>query len=161
MSNQIIEPLIDISTPLVGENVEDLIQEVIAELTAVASDLVSGQVGIKISNDEEVQLLNLQFRGKDRPTNVLSFPYEPNELERKALEAVQAKTYLGDIIISADTVQREAQEQNKSLKEHFQHLVVHGILHLHGYNHIDEADALVMEDLEIQILAKLGIPNPY
>jgi probable rRNA maturation factor len=111
----------------------------------------SGLVTVALSSDANVALLNDRFRGKAKATNVLSFP--PG--------AGAEDGYLGDIIMARETVAREAAEQGVPLAHHVQHLVVHGILHLLGYDHLNAADAERMETLEIQILSRLGVANPY
>ncbi len=97
--------------------------------------------------------LNRQYRGIDRSTNVLSFP------QIEPFGAVAG--LLGDITLARETLEREAVELQLSFTDHFTHLVVHGFLHILGYDHIEDADALVMEGLEVQILASLGIADPY
>jgi probable rRNA maturation factor len=105
----------------------------------------------------ESQELNHQYRGKNKPTNVLSFPFEiPEHLP----EGVEIEL-LGDLIICAPVVEREAQEQNKALLAHWAHMTLHGCLHLLGYDHIEDKEAEEMESLEIEILQKMGFPNPY
>ena len=106
-----------------------------------------------LTDDAEQRALNAQWRGKDAATNVLSFP----QLEPFAPLA----GLLGDISLARETLEREAAELGKSFTDHFTHLVVHGFLHILGHDHIEEADALVMEGLETQILASLGIADPY
>ena len=103
------------------------------------------------------QALNREYRGKDKPTNVLSFPAEfPAELQK------QVDTYpLGDIVVCAAVVAAEASEQNKELADHWAHLTIHGLLHLLGYEHEVPTSAEKMERLEINTLERLGIPNPY
>lgn len=96
---------------------------------------------------------NRQFRGRDYATNVLSFPYEPAPGEHSGL--------LGDLVICAPVVAREAREQGKDARDHFAHMTIHGVLHLLGYDHEDERDADAMEALETRILATLGIDDPY
>ena len=111
------------------------------------------EVTIRIVDEQEGQYLNQRWRGKTGPTNVLSFPFEsPPEVPIPLL---------GDIVVCAPVVLREAEEQHKSLTAHWAHLVIHGTLHLLGYDHIEDADADIMEALEIEILAKLTYPNPY
>ena len=106
---------------------------------------------IRIVNKKEIHALNKTYRHKDKPTNVLAFPYE-----------TESKTnFLGDIIICAPIIKAEAIAQNKSLSAHWAHMILHGSLHLLGYDHLKKADARRMEALEIQILKKLGYNNPY
>lgn len=115
-----------------------------------------------VTNDE-IQDLNNSYRHKDMPTNILSFPYEmPTDLPPEALaDANEDGVYLGDLVIAMDVVRKEALEQQKTLTEHCTHLIVHGCLHLLGYDHIEDDEAQVMEGLEIKVLAKLGYRNPY
>lgn len=108
----------------------------------------NAEVSIILTNDKEIKVLNKKYRKIDKPTNVLSFETGDNEL-------------LGDIFISFDTVAREAKEQNKTFEEHTTHMLVHGVLHLMGYDHLNNRDAKKMENLEIKLLKKLGIKNPY
>jgi len=111
------------------------------------------ELTIRLVNLDESQQLNKQYRQKDKPTNVLSFPFEvPDGIELNLL---------GDLIICAQVVEQEATVQNKALLDHWAHMVVHGCLHLLGYDHINDSDAQEMEALEIKILAKLLINNPY
>jgi len=111
------------------------------------------EVTIRIVDEPESQQLNLQYRGKDKATNVLSFPFQcPPGIELPLL---------GDLVICAGVVSAEAAEQNKPLAAHWAHMVVHGCLHLLGFDHINDADAEQMEAEEIQILQQLGISNPY
>lgn len=110
------------------------------------------EVSIFLCDDRFIQGLNAQWRGQDKPTNVLSFP---------APGLIAQKQALGDIAIAYETTAREAAEEDKSFDHHFIHLVVHGFLHLAGYDHEREAEAVEMERLERDILAELGIANPY
>jgi probable rRNA maturation factor len=127
-----------------------ILAERLRELTAPAAAAVA------LTSDDVVRRLNKTYRGKDAPTNVLSFP-TPILLEPH-LDGVRL---LGDVVLALETVQREAAEQGIPPLFHLQHLVVHGVLHLLGYDHETEADALVMESLETKILARVGIPDPY
>jgi|GEM_PF-142668 len=116
------------------------------------------EITIRIVDEEESQHLNSTYRSKDKPTNVLSFP---SELPDEILAILDNKP-LGDLVICMPVVLREAIEQGKSSEEHFVHLVVHGVLHLLGYDHETSVDdAAEMEALEIQIMATLGFDDPY
>lgn len=111
------------------------------------------EVTIRCVDAAESQALNAQYRQKDRPTNVLSFPFEaPMEVD---------VGLLGDLVICAPMVAAEAREQDKTLEAHWAHMVVHGMLHLQGYDHIDTNEAERMEALETDIMAALGFANPY
>ncbi|HEY9011606.1 MAG TPA: rRNA maturation RNase YbeY [Devosia sp.] len=111
------------------------------------------ELSIVLMDDASQQELNKEWRGIDKPTNVLSFPQiEPFS---------PVLGILGDITLARETLEREAVEQGVNFTDHFTHLVVHGFLHILGYDHVDENEALVMEGLETQILATLGIADPY
>ena len=116
---------------------------------------------ILFTSDEQVYELNKEWRGKDKPTNVLSFPMLERE-DLLALEADGPPEMLGDIALAYETCQREAEEKGVSLRDHTVHLLVHGFLHLAGHDHIDsDEQAAAMEKLEVEALAKLGIADPY
>lgn len=116
------------------------------------------ELTIRIVDESESQQLNSEYRGKDKPTNVLSFEFEqPPGL----VDLGEELPYLGDLVICSAVVEREAKAQNKSLEAHWAHMMVHGTLHLQGYDHIEEKEAQEMEALEIKILQKLGFDNPY
>lgn len=118
---------------------------------AAAAQGVSGTVSLLLGDDTAIAALNKEFRNKQGPTNVLSFPpAEPAE-----------PGFLGDIALAAETIAAEAQNQGKSFDNHAAHLVVHGFLHLLGYDHMNEADAEAMEARERAILAGIGIEDPY
>ena len=110
-------------------------------------------VSLRIVDEEEIKDLNKKYRNIDKSTNVLSFPYE-------ALPEVDINL-LGDIIICAAVVESEALEQSKTVEQHWAHMIIHGVLHLLGYDHIEDQQAVEMETLEIDILSNLGIPDPY
>jgi probable rRNA maturation factor len=111
------------------------------------------ELSIVLTDDAEQRELNKQWRGIDKPTNVLSFP----QIEPFAPVA----GILGDIVLARETLEREAAELEKPFAHHFTHLVVHGFLHILGYDHVSEDEALRMEGLETRILATLGVPDPY
>lgn len=119
------------------------------------------EVSILLADDDTVQGLNASFRGKNTPTNVLSFPALDDDDLALMDPAATVPLTLGDIVLALETLEREAVEQNKTLQAHFTHLLVHGFLHLIGYDHEEEDDAVEMETLEIRILDRLGITNPY
>ncbi|KAB7628258.1 rRNA maturation RNase YbeY [Alkalilimnicola sp. S0819] len=121
--------------------------------TALAGRRDEAELSIRIVDEPEGQDLNRDYRGRDYPTNVLSFPYE-------ALPGVELPL-LGDLVICAPVVAREAAEQGKALDAHWAHMLIHGCLHLLGYDHEDDAEAQVMETLERDLLASLGFPDPY
>ena len=115
---------------------------------------INAEVTLRITDETETQRLNQQFRDKNKPTNVLSFPHEPFEHEAES-------DYLGDIVLCAPVIVQEANEQKKDLVAHFAHLTIHGVLHLLGYDHEAETDADIMEQIEIDLLTELKYNNPY
>ncbi|MEH6626091.1 MAG: rRNA maturation RNase YbeY [Motiliproteus sp.] len=120
---------------------------------ALDSRRSDAELTIRIVDEQESQTLNNDYRGKDKPTNVLSFPFE-------APEGVELDL-LGDLVICAPVVVIEAQQQHKNIDNHWAHMVIHGTLHLLGYDHIEDDQALEMESLETQLLAQIGIADPY
>ena len=126
---------------------------------ALAAPLV--EVAVRLTNDAEVQTLNRDFRGKDKPTNVLSFPQVQDDLLDGLTNSDDGEILLGDIVLARETCAREAEEKAISIADHATHLIVHGTLHLVGYDHVDDASAGAMEALEVKALASLGIANPY
>ncbi len=130
-------------------NAEALASRAITEAMAVLKDPKLGELSLALVSDGEIQALNRDYRHKDKPTNVLSFPDNgPAPL-------------LGDIVLALETITREAAEKSILLADHFTHLIIHGFLHLQGYDHQSEAEAAEMERLEISALAALNIDNPY
>ena len=120
------------------------------------------EVSIRLSDDAEVQGLNRAYRGKDKPTNVLSFPMVQADLLESLGNTDDGEILLGDIILAAETCAREASEKGWVLPHYAQHLIVHGLLHLLGYDHEQgEHEAAAMEALETAACARLGLPDPY
>ncbi len=118
------------------------------------------ELSVVLTNDEEVRGLNAEWRGKDKPTNVLSFPQaEADELDDAGTPGPELM--LGDIVLARETCAREADEKALPLSSHATHLLVHGTLHLLGYDHLDDETAEDMEAREIRALARLGLANPY
>lgn len=111
------------------------------------------ELSIRFVGSEEMKALNKQYREKDKHTNVLSFP---NPMPAELRDA-----YLGDIVVCIPVIELEALEQHKTPLAHYAHMIVHGILHLLGYDHQIDAEAIIMENIEVTTLANLGFPNPY
>jgi probable rRNA maturation factor len=138
-----------------------------ATLADLSLDPAGFEIVVMGCDDARIAGLNAEFRGKAVPTNVLSWPSEdraadaPGGMPQLPEGPADDPEELGDIAISYETCAREAAEQGKSLDDHVTHLIVHAILHLLGYDHIDDSDAALMEGTEIRVLAKLGVSNPY
>lgn len=130
---------------------DDLIETAARAVIAATQPALKGSVSIALSSDAVVTELNGRFRDKLKPTNVLSFPAGDGAPEGQ----------IGDIILGLETIEREAAEQMIPVEHHVQHLVIHGVLHLLGYDHEAAPDAEAMEAVEISVLSKLGIANPY
>ena len=148
-------PEIDVIVEASGWNAdaEAAARRALAEAaTALGADFRNHAVALLLTDDAAVRRLNAQWRGIDKPTNVLSFPPAPGGGAVKSL---------GDIAIAYETTAREAQAEDKPFADHLAHLCVHGFLHLMGYDHEQEAQAETMESLERVILARLGVPDPY
>ncbi|HEX2556353.1 MAG TPA: rRNA maturation RNase YbeY [Microvirga sp.] len=135
---------------------EALARRAVEAALGVASDAPRGpvEVSLLLTDDAGVRALNAAWRAKDRPTNVLSFP-------APAQPGVPGPRHLGDIALAFETLQREAREEGKTLADHAAHLVVHGTLHLLGYDHEGTGEAEIMEALEVKALMRLGIADPY
>lgn len=144
---------IQVATALT-ENLPD-IKTLEAWVNTVLENFVTDthELTLRFVDEEESQQLNYQYRHKDKPTNVLSFPFEcPPDIPIQLL---------GDLVICVPVVMKEATEQNKTFSAHLTHMIVHGVLHLLGYDHIEDDEAEEMESLEVDILAKLNIDDPY
>ena len=134
-----------------------------AARAALAGAQVAGslEVSFLLANDARVQRLNRDFRGQDKPTNVLSFPAEDSESMAAPEKPGSGPRLLGDVVFAFETLEREAVAQSKPLSDHLSHLTVHGVLHLLGYGHRAAREAERMERLEARVLAGLGIADPY
>ncbi|WOD07859.1 rRNA maturation RNase YbeY [Marinomonas sp. GJ51-6] len=147
---------LDLDLQIATESVDSLPSEADFRLWVEKALPTSGEefeVTIRIVDEEESHALNHEYRGKDKPTNVLSFPFEaPPGLELPLL---------GDLVICTQVVEKEAKEQQKPLLHHWAHMTVHGILHLRGYDHINDDEAEEMESIETELLASLSISDPY
>lgn len=132
-----------------------VMRAIAAAASELASDRAGGEVAVLLTNDDHIRALNRDFRGFDKPTNVLSFPAAAQPA------AGHATPMLGDIAIAYQTTRLEADRDGKAFADHLGHLAVHGFLHLIGYDHENDADAETMEALERRILSRLGIPDPY
>lgn len=149
---------VTIDLQLAAENISGLPDAAQLEVWARAALSGAGwtqdsEITVRFVEPEEIQELNRDYRGFDKPTNILSFPFEcPEEVQLPLL---------GDLVICRDVLEREAAEQGKTLTEHCAHLVVHGCLHLLGFDHIEEEEAQKMESLESRIVMGLGYADPY
>ena len=148
------QPIIDISVNHAQwtreiRDIQNVVLSVIGvTLEKAGVDSQHKELSLVLADNDFIQKLNKEWRGKDKPTNVLSFPQDEPSM-------------LGDVILAFETVQAEAQEQDKRFEDHATHLIVHGILHLLGHDHEEDQEAENMEALEIEILETLGIKNPY
>lgn len=134
---------------------DGLVERTVATVASgLGPGIGSGEISLVFAADAFVQSLNAEHRGKDAPTNVLSFP---NGFEAPA----GAPRLLGDVVLARETIAREAAEQDKSVADHVAHMLIHGILHLCGWDHETAGEAQSMEALEVELLARLGIPDPY
>lgn len=154
------EPVVDISVEAAGWGDEAAVRALAerAIFAATAEEdlqvMPGSELSLVLSDDARIRALNKSWRGKDKPTNVLSFPGDDGE-------EPPFGPLLGDIVIALETVEREARELAKPFNEHFTHLIVHGTLHLFGYDHQIDEEAEEMEDAERRIMARLGFSDPY
>ncbi|MFZ6799696.1 rRNA maturation RNase YbeY [Undibacterium sp. Di24W] len=146
------KPKLTLSVQYADERLKDVMTRPLLRKTIQAALFFPAELTLRIVDAEEGQELNRDYRGKDYATNVLTFAYT----EDSDAEVTQA-----DIILCTDVLEKEAKEQKKTVLEHAQHLVVHGVLHAQGYDHETDEEAEEMEALEIEILAGLGLANPY
>jgi len=144
--------------PLVRKAAEAAVAE--SEYPDLARSDRAVEISVSLTGDAQVRALNAKWRGKDRPTNVLSFPMA-EERDLAAANISDSELLLGDIVLARGVCEAEAQEKGISVADHALHLVVHGTLHLLGYDHSFERDATNMEAREIRALARIGITNPY
>ena len=128
---------------------------------ALATIAATIEISIRLTSDAEVQALNLQYRKHDKPTNVLSFPMVQPDLINTFANTDDGEVLLGDIVLAYETCAREALERGVSIEDHATHLIVHGVLHLLGYDHMTDADAEAMEAIEQSVMATLGLHDPY
>jgi probable rRNA maturation factor len=135
---------------------DDVMGAWIARALEAAGQPANTEVSVRVVDSDEIQALNREYRGKDKPTNVLSFPAGPVEGLPEDVPVL-----LGDVVVCAAIVNAEAQEQGKAAADHWAHLLVHGTLHLLGYDHHTDSQADEMETLETRVLAEQGIANPY
>ena len=119
------------------------------------------EIAVRLTDDEEVRVLNRDYRHKDKPTNVLSFPMVQPDLIDGLANTDDGEILLGDIVLARETCTREAEERGVSVEAHATHLIVHGTLHLLGYDHMRDDEAETMESLEREIMAVLGLHDPY
>lgn len=137
-------------------NAEAVIEAAVSAAFAEAglSARPDAELSVTLADDARVRALNAEWRAKDKPTNVLTFPaVEPEETADAPM--------LGDVILAFETVEREAREEGKPLADHVSHLTIHGVLHLFGHDHLQDSEAEAMEAIEIRALARLGIADPY
>lgn len=149
-----------------GIDLDDFAEDVIALALSMAEMPPSLkdreiEVCVVLTDDSEIHALNRDFRGMDKPTNVLSFANLDSDSAADELAMEDMPFALGDVIIAWDTMQREAIDLNRKFEDHLRHMLVHGTLHLLGYDHMNDEEAAVMEGLEIRILEKMSVENPY
>ena len=144
--------------PLIESYTKDIAVKVLSDYL---NNFETAELSIVLADDKFIQELNKNYRNKDKPTNVLSFPMTTlEELEQNTVQAIPVCA-LGDIIISYETMVKEAEQQNKLLKHHYAHMLIHGCLHLLHYDHQDDKEAATMETEEIKNLQLFDIKNPY
>ncbi len=153
------------------KNIENFVKKTclkiipLTDLQKILNKKIQLELFISLVSDAQMKKINFKFRSKNKPTNVLSFPFYDENLIRKdgLLKAFSKEKiiFLGDIILSYETIKKESLAQKKKINDHLTHLILHAILHLIGFDHEEEKMAKIMESLEIKILNQLGIKNPY
>lgn len=148
--------LIDISAKEIWDDEEiNLVKEILLFCYDFLSIKKSTELSVRLTDDKEIMELNKKYRNDNSPTNVLSFCLKKNDTNKQDIETI------GDIVISKDTILKELKDNEKTFKQHISHIAIHGLLHLLGYVHDNDKEAKIMENIEIKILNKLNIPNPY
>ena len=161
VENDVWFEAVDFDAEKVACNLKDVVFEYVASLDhELLAKKCAFSLNVCLSDDEAVHKLNKEFRGMDKPTNVLSFANIDDDFFWDTLDEVD-EAELGDIILAFETLVREAQEKNISVYAHYCHLLVHGFLHLLGFDHQEDEEAEEMENLEVDILASFSIDNPY
>lgn len=153
--------LLEIQRVVEGDGIPEPMQFQAWAEAALHGRLERAELVVRIVDREESRQLNREYRGKDRPTNVLSFPFEAPAVVAADPTEDTLGDLLGDLVICAPLVAEEAAEQGKPLEAHWAHLLVHGVLHLLGFDHINDPEAETMEGLEVEILESLGYSDPY
>jgi probable rRNA maturation factor len=163
----VIDTAVIVESPWADADWEDMARRAIDQTlrATTAAPLVDStatiEIAVRLTSDAEVRMLNRQYRGQDKPTNVLSFPMVQPDLIETLSNTDDGEVLLGDIVLAHETCVREAAERGVPLKDHAAHLIVHGALHLLGYDHMTDADAEAMEDIERATMAALGLHDPY
>ena len=161
-----------IAVELAAENWPPHARQELAERAAAAALVASPQaalaetpatveIAVRLTSDDEVHALNRQYRQQDKPTNVLSFPMVQPDLVESLSNTDDGEILLGDIVLAYETCAREAADKGVSLEDHATHLIVHGVLHLLGHDHMNDVDADAMEAIERAAMAALGLHDPY
>ena len=153
--------------PNISQKIKSLLKNIIPQtpLQIIINKKINLEISVLLTNNQQIQELNKNYRQKNQPTNTLSFPLlDHQKIKNGNLNNINPITNhlaLGDIILSYQTILQESQKQNKSFEHHLFHLITHSLLHLIGFDHIKENNAKSMEDLEIRILSTINIKNPY
>jgi probable rRNA maturation factor len=152
----------------IAKKITNLLEKIIQQTSLhkfIQNNDLLAEIAVILTNDDKIWQLNKEYRHRDKPTNVLSFPaLDGSKIKNGQLENLEILSPilpLGDIVISYQTLKKECSEQNKIFDQHLTHLLTHSLLHLIGFDHENDEDAEVMENLEIKILAQMGIDNPY